>query len=89
MNEIHEIYEIITGRIIEELKKGVRPWVKPWKPGFEAMNWVSGRAYRGINVFLTDPGGEYATLKQVKDAGGRVKPEEFKKLYGSGVLQGL
>lgn len=70
------VYDIVTEQIIGLLAKGVAPWRMPWKPGFEAMNWFTGKPYRGINKLLTEPGAEYATWKQIHDAGGRVKPEE-------------
>ncbi|MGM1023213.1 MAG: ArdC family protein [Bacillota bacterium] len=72
------VYEIITDRILKELASGVAPWRKPWKPGNEAMNWVTGSPYRGINRLLTEPGGEYATFKQIYAAKGKIKPEETK-----------
>lgn len=70
------VYEIVTDKILEQLAKGVAPWKMPWKPGQEAMNWFTGNPYRGINKLLTEPGGEYATFKQISDAGGRVKKGE-------------
>ncbi len=47
------VYDIITERIIAMLEKGTVPWRKPWqaKAGFP-RNLVSGKPYRGINVFL-------------------------------------
>jgi antirestriction protein ArdC len=65
------VYEIVTERIIEELEKGVVPWQRHWMNG-GAVNWKTERSYRGINAFLL-PGGEYATFKQITDAGGKVK----------------
>ncbi|MFC0416274.1 hypothetical protein ACFFHH_12520 [Cytobacillus solani] len=35
-----------------------------------AVNWLTQKPYRGINTMLLEPG-EYATFKQIKDAGGR------------------
>lgn len=70
------VYEIVTEKILEQLAKGVAPWRKPWKPGLDAINWFTGNPYRGINKLLTEPGAEYATWKQIYDAGGAVKPEE-------------
>ena len=50
------LYERITCKIVDQLKEGTPPWVKPWtceafvgKP----RNYVSGRPYSGINVLLT------------------------------------
>lgn len=65
-------YDIITDKIISKLEEGVIPWLKPWKNGGAAVNWKTQKAYRGVNAFLLDPG-EYATLNQIKEAGGKVK----------------
>ena len=65
-----KIYEMVTNQIIEKLKEGTVPWKKPFKNGI-AVNWKTQKAYRGINTMLLD-GGEYATFKQVKEAGGTV-----------------
>lgn len=69
------VYEIITNKIIEELEKGVIPWHKPWN-GHNAVNWKTQKPYRGINNFLVEPG-EYASKKQILEAGGRIKKEEM------------
>ncbi|MNW32224.1 DNA primase TraC [compost metagenome] len=53
------------------LNQGIIPWRRPWING-GAVNWKTQKPYRGINVFLLDPG-EYATYKQIAEAGGRVK----------------
>lgn len=48
-------YDVITSRIVELLESGVVPWQKPWStPGRSAVpkNCVSGREYRGINVWM-------------------------------------
>jgi antirestriction protein ArdC len=65
------IYEMVNTKIIEKLEAGVIPWRKPWK-GSGAVNWKTQKEYRGINQILLDAG-EYATFKQIKDAGGKVK----------------
>ncbi|MFY0762173.1 ArdC family protein [Metabacillus dongyingensis] len=70
------VYEIITEKIIEKLEKGVVPWRKPWTNA-NAVNWKTQKPYRGINNFLVDPG-EYASKKQILEAGGRIKKEEMK-----------
>lgn len=71
MGEKVNVYEIVTKKIIEQLENGVIPWRKPWINA-NAVNWLTQKPYRGINAFLLD-GGEYATFKQIKDAGGKVK----------------
>ena len=68
-------YEKVTQRILEELQKGIVPWQKPWSTE-RAINYVTRKPYRGINVLLLDKPGEYLTFKQCKDAGGHVKRGE-------------
>ena len=69
-----KIYELITNQIIEKLEQGTIPWRKPWINGV-AVNWKTQKEYRGINTMLLD-GGEYATFKQISEAGGKVKKGE-------------
>ena len=64
------VAEIVTNEIIEKLNNGVVPWFKPWEGG-EAINYISGKPYNGINKLLLD-GGQYATFKQITDKGGKV-----------------
>jgi len=42
----------VAGSIIEQLKAGTAPWVKPWQPGerFMPYNPTSGNEYRGMNA---------------------------------------
>jgi antirestriction protein ArdC len=73
------VYEIVTARILEALSKGVCPWRKPWSVDVP-RNVVSGREYRGVNVFLLQ-GSSFGspwwlTFKQAKDLGGTVKRGE-------------
>lgn len=68
-------YEKVTQRILEELQKGIVPWQKPWSTE-RAINYVTRKPYRGINVLLLDKPGEYLTFKQCMDAGGHVKRGE-------------
>jgi len=75
------VYEIITEKIISLLSQGVIPWSKPWKPeAGEHMNLVSGKPYRGINVFLLGCAGYdspfWLSFKQAKKLGGSVKKGE-------------
>lgn len=69
-----DVYEMVTNRIIEELEKGVIPWRMPWVNA-SAVNWLTQKPYRGINSMLLAPG-EYATFKQISEAGGKVKKGE-------------
>lgn len=69
------VYEIVTEKIIENLEKGVIPWRKPWSNS-NAVNWKTQKPYRVINHFLVESG-EYASKKQIVEAGGRIKKEEM------------
>ncbi|AOZ94926.1 ArdC family protein [Paenibacillus crassostreae] len=66
-----KIYEMVTKRILEMLDAGVIPWRRPWSVN-GAVNWKTQKPYRGINTLLLMPG-EYATFKQIAEAGGKVK----------------
>lgn len=72
--------EIITDKIIEKLDSGVIPWRKPWVCGGASKNLVTGKPYRGLNVFLTAMSGYYSpywmTFKQAKERGGKVRKGE-------------
>ncbi len=71
------VYEIITSRIIEKLEQGTAPWAKPWTGGEMPRNLVTGKVYRGINLFLlnmmnfTSP--YWLTFNQCREKGGCVK----------------
>ena len=74
---IKDIYELITARFIEQLKKGTVPWQKPW---MGVQNIVSKNLYRGINALILG-GSEFQspywlTFKQAYDLGGKVKKGE-------------
>ena len=71
------VYERVTERVTELLEQGVIPWQKPWhaKVG-PPRNGVSGRYYRGLNVFMLSHAGFespwWFTPKQVNDLGGHI-----------------
>jgi antirestriction protein ArdC len=66
---------MVTERIVKLLETGVVPWRRPWVNRGGAVNWLTQKPYRGINTMLLDPG-EYATMKQINAAGGKVKKGE-------------
>lgn len=66
-----DLYQTITDKIIDKLKEGVTPWRRPYSDNCYPVNWKTGKYYRGINLMLLN-GGEYATFKQIKSAGGKV-----------------
>lgn len=76
-----DLYARIIDRLLELLAQGVAPWKSPCfcKTGFP-RNFASGKAYRGINVFLlgslryTSP--YFLTFLQAKELGGHVRKGE-------------
>jgi antirestriction protein ArdC len=73
------VYEIVTEQIIRQLEQGVAPWHKPWRT--EApCNLVSGKPYRGINVFLLASQGYgsryWLTFNQANKLGGHIRKGE-------------
>jgi len=57
MTEVKDIYSRITGKIIADLEKGVRPWLKPWNAEHAAgkINRPlrhNGIPYKGINALM-------------------------------------
>ncbi len=75
-----DVYSMVTNRIIEYLEKGVVPWRKPWADAGLPRNLVTGKYYRGINVWLLSSlsysQNDFLTFKQVKGLGGSVKKGE-------------
>jgi antirestriction protein ArdC len=75
-----DTYDLITQRIIAKLESGTVPWKHfASSPLAEPKNFVSKKAYRGINHFLLS--GEHSsdywlTFKQALDVGGNVKRGE-------------
>jgi antirestriction protein ArdC len=84
-----DVYQGITDRIVAELKKGVRPWLKPWHVEHAAGRITrplraNGIAYQGINVLMlweAALSSGYAapiwmTFKQAIDLGAHVRKGE-------------
>lgn len=73
-----DIYQSITDRFIEQLKKGTVSWQQPWTSCVQ--NIVSRKPYRGINAFtlgMTDRTSPFwLTFKQALDLGGHVRKGE-------------
>ena len=74
------VYQLVTNRIIELLEKGVIPWQQPWIDGGLPRNLITGRNYRGINVWLLNslhyPRNIFLTFKQAHDLGANIKRGE-------------
>lgn len=84
-----DLYARITERIVADLEKGVRPWVRPWSTGHLAGRVSrplrhNGQPYQGINTLLlwsesvaqgfVSP--YWMTFKQALELGGHVRKGE-------------
>lgn len=82
--------EEVAQGIIEGLKNGTAPWIKPWEPGdgYLPQNPVTQKAYRGMNALhlmatanakgFSDP--RWLTYKQAAALGAQVKKGESSTL---------
>lgn len=90
-----DIYTRVTSHIVEELERGVRPWLKPWNAEHAAGRITrplrhNGAPYQGINVLMLWASAEMAgfncpywlTFRQAKELGGFVRKGE----HGSPVV---
>lgn len=80
----NKVYQIIQEKFITMLQEAIKnggtaPWKKPWVGG-KAINYVSRKAYRGVNVFILPQGGEYITFNQISKL--REKNPEIKLKKG-------
>ncbi|MCC7036028.1 MAG: DUF1738 domain-containing protein [Alphaproteobacteria bacterium] len=93
MTERKDVYNRVTGRIISDLEKGVRTWLKPWNAGHTAGKITrplrhNGIPYQGMNILLL--WGEalekgysapiWITFKQAQELGGYVRKGEHGSL---------
>ena len=74
-------FDVITARIVSQLEAGVAPWRRPWGGRFRfPRNLISGKEYRGVNVFLLSAMGysspHWLTYKQAQSLGGNVRKGE-------------
>src|SRR4029077_507999 len=78
----NDVYQIVTDRVISLLEAGTVPWRKPWAGGDYQFprNLASGKAYRGVNVWLLSCAGYgspyWVSYKQAKERGGNVRKGE-------------
>jgi putative DNA primase/helicase len=76
----------VAGSIVEQLKAGIAPWVKPWQPGerFMPYNPTTGNEYHGMNAMWLMSRAEshgygdtrWMTYRQAQEAGGHVRKGE-------------
>lgn len=72
-----DIYKAVTTRIMRRLSSGEIPWRKTWTARRGArhpyINHFTGKPYSFLNTLLLGEPGEYATFRQIKEAGGHVR----------------
>lgn len=70
------MYDVVNTMIIEKLKEGTLPWKQTWSNYGPARNYVSKKAYRGVNaIILNNTEFQYPlylTFLQVKALGGHI-----------------
>lgn len=79
----NDVYQIVTDRVVELLERGTIPWREAWAQGEDfPSNLVSGKKYRGINVWLLSAAGYgspyWVSAKQCKELGGEIRADEWK-----------
>jgi len=87
------VYTRVTDKIVADLERGVRPWMKPWsgehagmRGGFPLRH--CGTPYRGINILLLwseamergYASAKWMTFRQAKELGGHVRKGEHGSL---------
>jgi putative DNA primase/helicase len=77
-------HQIVANQIIESLKCGTAPWLKPWEPGIGngqvPFNPVTGKRYRGINALYLmlnqSDDNRWLTYKQAQSIDAQVRKGE-------------
>jgi antirestriction protein ArdC len=93
-----DVYTRVTNRIVEELERGVRPWLRPWNAEHAAGRITrplrhNGQPYNGINILMLWAEAEdrgyacpiWMTYQQATELGGQVRKGEHgtKVVYAS------
>ena len=86
MSNKPDVYSRITDKIVADLEKGVRPWMKPWNAEHAAGRITrplrhNGEAYRGINIIMLWASAMeqgfaapiWMTYRQAQELGGQVR----------------
>ncbi len=82
----NNIYQMVTDRILAQMKNGIIPWRKPWatmgtnNPDEVAISHETGKPYSFLNQLLCGGPGEYVTFNQVKKLGGKIKKSEKSRI---------
>ncbi len=86
MSSKPNVYSRVTDKIVADLEKGVRPWMKPWNAEHAAGRITrplrhNGEAYRGINIIMLWASAMeqgfaapiWMTYRQAQELGGQVR----------------
>ena len=86
MSNKPDVYSRITDKIVADLEKGARPWMKPWNAEHAAGRITrplrhNGEAYRGINIIMLWASAMeqgfaapiWMTYRQAQELGGQVR----------------
>ncbi|QIN32751.1 zincin-like metallopeptidase domain-containing protein [Legionella longbeachae] len=77
-------HQVVSNQIIESLKAGTAPWLKPWEPGTGngqvPYNPITGKRYRGINALYLmlnqSDDNRWLTYKQAQSMDAQVRKGE-------------
>ncbi|MBL7480309.1 zincin-like metallopeptidase domain-containing protein [Legionella bononiensis] len=77
-------HQVVANQIIESLKAGTAPWLKPWEPGTGngqvPYNPITGKRYRGINALYLmlnqSDDNRWLTYKQAQSIDAQVRKGE-------------
>ena len=67
------VYQMVTDRVMEQMKKGIIPWHMPWSGTAGTINYVTRKPYSLLNQMLLGREGEWLTFHQLKELGGSIK----------------
>ena len=74
MEKKMNVYELVTNKVMEQMKQGIIPWHRPWTGVADgAINYVTRKPYSLLNQMLLGRDGEWLTFKQIKERGGSIK----------------
>ncbi len=77
-------HQVVANQIIESLKAGTAPWLKPWEPGTGngqvPYNPITGKRYRGINALYLmlnqSDDNRWLTYKQAQSLDAQIRKGE-------------
>jgi len=83
---MNKIYEYVTDRIVKRLEDAIKNgtdfcWMQPWNSFTTPKNFISKKAYKGINLVLLQNTGFYVTYNQLTDLREKYPFLKLKKGY--------